>query len=113
MPTNDPQVFAISTSKRLSIIAIPLVIPQGWVNTWQLAEFTPNVSYFGDIWAGGTIQPTMFRVDNTARHYVTDPQLDIKGTGYRFYVAAGAYLAVNNAIPSRFTDFAGGTIDTF
>ena len=68
---------------------------------------------FGDIWAGGTIQPTMFRVDNTARHYVTDPQLDIKGTGFRFYVAAGAYLAVNNAIPSRFTDFAGGTIDTF
>lgn len=68
---------------------------------------------FGDIWAGGTIQPTMFRVDNTARHYVTDPQLDIKGTGYRFYVAAGAYLASNNAVPSRFTDFAGGTIDTF
>ena len=68
---------------------------------------------FGDLWAGGTIQPTMFRADNSARVYVTDPNLDIKGTGFRFYAAAGAYIAVNNAIPSRFTDFAGGTIDTF
>lgn len=69
---------------------------------------------FGDIMAGGTIQPTCFRVDNTARYYVTKPKIrSLKATGFRFYVAAGAYLAYNSAIPSRYPDYNAGTLELF
>ena len=48
MAASDSITLSNRSSSRRSFSGAPISLPAAWVKAWQLAEFTPDVSYFGD-----------------------------------------------------------------
>ena len=48
MAASDSTTLSNRPSSRRFFNGAPISLPAAWVNAWRLAEFTPDVAYYGD-----------------------------------------------------------------